>query len=239
MIGESLLPDFTAADFDSDGMRVASFDQLNRALQRNVQSGSQKQMYVVGHQHEGVQAESSLSAISIKRLQKDPDVRFNDKQSPALKSREGYEIRSGGRHRSGRFHSACPQRLKPKSLASLMRCDWKSHPSRSVYFRIVPVREDYAPGGAERGAVIYPPLSFFTAFLAPPTSCGDGRPRPSRRPRITGPQRPPPRRKLLSSEQPISIRQNASPRIHPRNSSEKAKDYGPPRKLWVSSKRKG
>jgi len=72
---------------------------------------------MVGHQHKGMQAESLLPAIPIQCLQEKSGVRFHDEEPSALKGREGYEVSSGRRHRSCRFHSAGPQRLKAESLS--------------------------------------------------------------------------------------------------------------------------
>ena len=49
MIGESLLPDFLAADFDPDGMRIAAFHKLDRALHGDVCRWGDQKMHVVGH----------------------------------------------------------------------------------------------------------------------------------------------------------------------------------------------
>jgi len=69
MISESLLPDFPAADFDANGVRITAFHQLNRTFQGNVRRRSEQQMHMVGHQHKGMQAKLALPAIAIKSLQ--------------------------------------------------------------------------------------------------------------------------------------------------------------------------
>ena len=88
-----------------------------------------------------MQFELSLPPVAVQSLQEQPRIRFDDENSSALKCREGHEISSGRRNQSGRLHVRGPQRLKPLLQASLLRCDLKSHPSRLIYFRIVPLRE--------------------------------------------------------------------------------------------------
>jgi hypothetical protein len=69
MISESLLPDFSPADFDANGVRITAFYQLNRTFQGNVRRRSELQMHMVGYQHKGMQAKLALPAIAIKSLQ--------------------------------------------------------------------------------------------------------------------------------------------------------------------------
>jgi len=65
MIRESLLPDFSAANLNSDCVRISTLDQLHRTLQRRVKRRSKQQMHMVRHEHEGMQFESALPAIPV------------------------------------------------------------------------------------------------------------------------------------------------------------------------------
>jgi hypothetical protein len=49
-------------------MRVASFDELNRAFQGDVGRWRQQEMNVFGHYDECVQLKSSLPSIAMQRL---------------------------------------------------------------------------------------------------------------------------------------------------------------------------
>ena len=49
MIGESLLPNFPAADLDANRVGIAAFDELQGTLQSDVGRRRQQQVHVVGH----------------------------------------------------------------------------------------------------------------------------------------------------------------------------------------------
>jgi hypothetical protein len=85
MVGESSLPNFSLAlKFHTNRVRIASFDELQRALQGNVDGGRKQQVDVFGHYYKGVQSKSSLSFVAVESFQKQPGVGLDNKDSPAL-----------------------------------------------------------------------------------------------------------------------------------------------------------
>ena len=60
-------------------------------------------MNMFWHDDEGVQDESAVAAISVKRLQEEANVILDDKQPTALPRRESYKIRPGRRDESSRL----------------------------------------------------------------------------------------------------------------------------------------
>ena len=108
VVGESLLPDFAAADFETDRSRVATLDELHGAFQGDVRSRCDEQVDVIGHQNKCVELELPLAAIAIESLQQEAGIRFDDKESSALESGECYEISSGRGYQSSRFHLYSP-----------------------------------------------------------------------------------------------------------------------------------
>jgi hypothetical protein len=66
MVGEFFSPDFAAADFLANGVRISAFDQLHGAFNDHSESRGDKQMHMIGHQDEGVELEASLAAIVVK-----------------------------------------------------------------------------------------------------------------------------------------------------------------------------
>jgi hypothetical protein len=85
VICESSLPhlSFSANDV-AKFMRVTAFDQLDRALEGYVRARSQQEMNMLGHENELMQFVASLATISVKRLQEEPHVRFDNKQSATV-----------------------------------------------------------------------------------------------------------------------------------------------------------
>jgi len=70
VIGKSALPDFALpADQGSEFMRVGPLDELNGSFNRDILRGSQQEMNVIGHDHEGVQRITAFAAISIQSLE--------------------------------------------------------------------------------------------------------------------------------------------------------------------------
>jgi len=116
MIGESLLPNFAAADFHAHRMRVASLDQLHRPLQCDVIRRRKKKVHMVRHQNESMQLETAPSTISIESLQEQSGVRLHDEESSPLKCREIYEVSSRRRDQSCRFHRRWPSAAQSRDL---------------------------------------------------------------------------------------------------------------------------
>jgi hypothetical protein len=136
MIGEAALPDFGfSTDDTTEFMGVRTLDKLDRTLDGYVDLGSQQEMNVFRHDDESVQFISALAAMSVERLQKEPDVRFNDKQFPAVVRREGYEITSRRRDESSRLQGETLAAGSRASLETLNRHEWNSCPSRLFFVR--------------------------------------------------------------------------------------------------------
>ena len=115
MIRESFLPDFAAADFLADGVRIAAFDELHGALEGDVSRGRDEQMHVIWHEHEGMELKASLAPIVIEGLEEQPGVVFYDEESSTLEGCRGDEIRSGRRSEAGRFHLRWPSAAEAAS----------------------------------------------------------------------------------------------------------------------------
>jgi hypothetical protein len=104
VIGKSSLPNLSFATEDgSERMRIAAFDQLNGVLKRYVDSGSEQEMNVFGHEHEGVDLKSAFAAISEEGLKEEADIVLDNEESSALPRREGDEIGSRRRDESSRL----------------------------------------------------------------------------------------------------------------------------------------
>src|SRR5258708_28286661 len=117
VVRESSLPYLSfAANDAAEFVRVSAFDQLDRALKAYVTGRRQQEMNVFGHNNEGVQFVPSLATISVKRLQEEPHVRFDNEQSATLQCRERHEISARRGDESSRFQSK-PQRLEAASFA--------------------------------------------------------------------------------------------------------------------------
>lgn len=96
VVAESALPDLSFSTENSpESMGIAALGELNGMFEGNGLCGSDQQMYMLGHNHEGMQKVSPLPFIAIQSLQKQSRVAFDNKKSAALPSREGYEISSG------------------------------------------------------------------------------------------------------------------------------------------------
>lgn len=105
MVGESALPDFSAAPQDfAEGMRVGSFHQLNGVFDGHIVVGRQEKMNVFRHENKGVELETSLAPMPIHSFEEDAHVRFYDEQSSALPGRECNEVSAGWRNQSSRLH---------------------------------------------------------------------------------------------------------------------------------------
>ena len=136
MISESALPHFLATTDDAaEFMRVGAFDQLHSPLDGHVDRGSQQKMNVFGHDDKSVQFETALATIPVKRLQKKPDVSFDDEQFPSVESRESNEVSSRRGEQSSRLQeqtSAAGSRTSPPTLNWH---EWNSCPSRLFFTR--------------------------------------------------------------------------------------------------------
>jgi hypothetical protein len=70
VIGEPALPDFSLSPKDaSERVGVATFDELNCMLERDVMSGSEQEMNVLGHQNESMKLVSPFATISVNGLE--------------------------------------------------------------------------------------------------------------------------------------------------------------------------
>ena len=144
MIGEASLPDFLIASDDRPKlMRVCAFNQLDRALDRQVSRRSQQQMNVFGHHDESVQCESSFAPISVKRLQKKPHVIFDNEQFRSVESRESNEVSSRRGEESSRLQERTSAAGSRVSLQTLNWHEWNSCPSRLFFFREFSFWETY------------------------------------------------------------------------------------------------
>ena len=122
MVGELALPDFLIApDQGSEFMRVRALDQLDGAFNRDVPSWGKKQMDMLRHQDEGVQAVTAFSTIPVKRFQEDPHIDFNDEQFAAVVSRKRHEVSSGRTEESSRLQS---ETSAAGSRTSLQTLNW-------------------------------------------------------------------------------------------------------------------
>jgi hypothetical protein len=136
MIGESALPDFLiAADDRSERVRVSTFDQLDRAFNRDVPCGRQKKMNMLRHDDKRVQGVAPFAAIAVDRLQQEPDVRFDGKQFSAVESRESHEIGSGRGDESSRLQGETSAAGSRTSALTLNWHEWNSCPSRWFFVR--------------------------------------------------------------------------------------------------------
>jgi hypothetical protein len=116
VICETSLPNFVLAlEFDANGMRITSLDELNCALQCDVQGGRQHQMHMFGHYDESVQLESALSFVSVESFQEESSVGLDNKKSSALPGCESYEIGAGWGDCASGLHGI-PQRLEAALL---------------------------------------------------------------------------------------------------------------------------
>jgi len=134
VIRESALPylPFTPDDC-AKFVRVSSFDQLDRPLDCHVQGRSQQEMNVVWHHDKHVQFIPALAAMPIERLQKHPNVRFDDEQPAAVPCREGHEITSRRRDESSRLQEQTSAAEGRAPVWSLNWHEWNSCPSRLFF----------------------------------------------------------------------------------------------------------
>jgi hypothetical protein len=63
MIGESALPDLSLSKGESKGARIAASNQLNRPFERNIVSGRNQKMNMLGHDDKGVQAVGPVAFV--------------------------------------------------------------------------------------------------------------------------------------------------------------------------------
>ena len=69
VIRKSSLPDFSCAtEYGSESMGVSALYELNGVFECYVLSRSQQDVYVLGHENEGVKLIPSLAAIAIQSL---------------------------------------------------------------------------------------------------------------------------------------------------------------------------
>jgi hypothetical protein len=104
MISKSALPDFSLAAKDrAQCVRVSAFDELDGVLDGYVASRREQEMYMFGHQNEGVKLITAFVTVSIQSLREEAHAVFDDEESPTLPRRECNEIGSGRGDESSRF----------------------------------------------------------------------------------------------------------------------------------------
>ena len=136
MISEPALPDFLiAADDRPEFVRAGTLDQLNSAFDSNVHSRSEQQMNVFGHDDEGVQFVTAFAAMPIKRLQENPHIDFDDKQSTPMVRRERHKVSSRRREKPSRLQRRTSAAESRGSLPTLNWHEWNSCPSRWFFVR--------------------------------------------------------------------------------------------------------
>ena len=70
MISKASLPNFSlASKFDTRSVGIASLDELDRSLQRDIDSGREHQMHMFRHYDESMQSESSLPLVAVQSFQ--------------------------------------------------------------------------------------------------------------------------------------------------------------------------
>ena len=105
MIGEPPLPHFSATKLQAKGVRVSTFNELNRSFEGDVLCWSEQQVDMLWHDHESMQQELALPPVTVERFQEQPDIRLNDKQSLPLPSGASNEIGSGRGDTTHGLHS--------------------------------------------------------------------------------------------------------------------------------------
>ena len=75
--------------------REAPFDELHRFLKRYVLSGCQQQVNVIRHDHECVQGEAFLNAVSLQEIEHSSCVLLDLKKAATACGDEGEKVRPG------------------------------------------------------------------------------------------------------------------------------------------------
>jgi hypothetical protein len=134
VISESSLPHFPLApNHSAEFMRTGALDQLNSPFDCHVESGSQQQMYMLGHHYKRMQFVPALAAMPVQHLQENPDVQFDNEQILALPRGESHEIGSGWRDESSRLQSDTSAAGSRTSSVTLNWHEWNSCPYRLFF----------------------------------------------------------------------------------------------------------
>ncbi len=146
MIRESALPDFLLSTDDaSEFMRISALDKLDRALDCDIDRGSQQKMNVFRHKDKSVQFVAAFTTMSIQGVQKETCVQFDNEQLSASVGRERCEISSRRGDESSRLQGETSAAGSRASFKTLNWHELNSCPSRLFFDDRVLFWEDYGP----------------------------------------------------------------------------------------------